>query len=95
MALDLATVKKIARLARIKIAPAEAEKLKDELNRTLAFAGEMDKADVTGVAPMTSVLPMRLRLREDKVTDGDKAEAVLANAPMRDEGFFLVPKVME
>ena len=95
MALDLAMVKKIARLARIKISPAQADVLLHELNGTLAFAEQMNSVDVSGVEPMTSVLPMVMRLRADKVTDGDKAGSVLANAPLTEDSFFLVPKVIE
>jgi aspartyl-tRNA(Asn)/glutamyl-tRNA(Gln) amidotransferase subunit C len=95
MSVDNATVRRIARLARIKVADDEIEHLKDELSAMLAFVEQLSEVDVTGVEPMTSVTPTTLRQRADAVTDGGIAEAVLRNAPARQGDFFMVPKVVE
>ena len=95
MAVDTATVKKIGRLARIRVNDDEVEKYQDELNAILGFVAQLDEVDVAGVEPMTSVTPMQLRRREDKVTDGGYAEQVVANAPLSEDNFFMVPKVIE
>jgi aspartyl-tRNA(Asn)/glutamyl-tRNA(Gln) amidotransferase subunit C len=95
MAVDEATVRRVAHLARIAVADGEVPHLKDELNAILAFVEELGAVDVAAVAPMTSVMPMRMTMREDIVTDGGDAEAVLANAPAREGDFFVVPKVIE
>ena len=95
MAIDQAQVKKIASLARIAISDAEAAALEPELNNILGWVEQLAEVDVTGVEPMTSVTPMRLKRRADVVTDGDIQAAVLKNAPDAREGFFAVPKVVE
>jgi aspartyl-tRNA(Asn)/glutamyl-tRNA(Gln) amidotransferase subunit C len=95
MSVDAATVRRIARLARIAVAEDEVEHLKGELNAMLAFVEQLQQVDVTGVEPMTSVTPMVMKKRHDVVNDGDNAEAVLSNAPMSEEHYFLVPKVIE
>ena len=95
MSVDNATVRRIARLARIKVADDEIEHLKDELSAMLAFVEQLSEVDVSGVEPMTSVTPTTLRQRADEVTDGGIAEAVLRNAPARQGDFFVVPKVVE
>ena len=95
MPVDLPTVKRIAMLARIALPEAEAEHLRGEINAILDFVAELDGVDVEGVEPMTSVIPMTLRMRPDRVTDGDLVDAVLANAPAREDGYFVVPKVIE
>ena len=95
MSVDAATVRRIARLARIAVAEDEVEHLKGELNAMLAFVEQLQKVDVTGVEPMTSVMPMTLPMRDDIVADGDIEPLVLANAPLTEYGFFLVPKVIE
>lgn len=95
MAVDLPTVRRIAALARIALPAEEAEHLRGELNAILAFVAELDGVDVEGVEPMTSVIPMRLRLRPDVVTDGEIAEQIVANAPSTEDHFFVVPKVIE
>lgn len=95
MSVDADTVKRIARLARIRIAPEEFDAYAGELNAILGFVEQLDEVDVTGVEPMTSVTPMALRLREDKVTDGGYAERIVANAPLSEDNFFMVPKVIE
>ena len=95
MSVDAATVRRIAHLARIAVAEDEVEHLKGELNAMLAFVEQLAEVDVEGVEPMTSVTPMAMKKRADVVTDGDIREDVLANAPATEDGFFLVPKVVE
>ena len=95
MSVDLAAVRRIARLARIAVSDAEAPHLQGEINAILAFVEALGAVDVEGVEPMTSVIPMKLPLRADVVTDGQIAEFVLANAPLVEDDFFLVPKVIE
>ncbi len=95
MSVDDATVRRIAHLARIKVADEEVAHLKGELNAILAWVEQLQAVDVTGVEPMTSVTPMQMKMREDKVTDGEIADQVTQNAPMSDDNFFLVPKVVE
>ena len=95
MSVDLATVKRVARLARIAVSEDEAERMVGELNGILGFVEQLGEVDVTGVEPMTSVTPMVMRKRTDDVTDGSKADDVVANAPATDRNFFLVPKVVE
>ena len=95
MSVDAATVKRIAHLARIKLAPGEAEPLVGELNGILTWIEQLREVDTAGIAPMTAVIPNVLRWRDDAVTDGGVADKVLANAPAREVGFFAVPKVIE
>ncbi|HLX97323.1 MAG TPA: Asp-tRNA(Asn)/Glu-tRNA(Gln) amidotransferase subunit GatC [Roseiarcus sp.] len=95
MSVDLNAVRRIAHLARIEVSEAETPHLQDEINAILKFVEALDTVDVEGVEPMTSVAPMRLPMREDIVTDGDIAQKVLANAPRTEDGFFVVPKVIE
>ena len=95
MSIDLQTVKKIASLSRISVTDAEAEAMVPELNNILGWVEQLGEVDVTGVEPMTAVIPNHLRLRDDVVTDGDVREKVLANAPAREGSFFGVPKVIE
>ncbi|MGH6912574.1 MAG: Asp-tRNA(Asn)/Glu-tRNA(Gln) amidotransferase subunit GatC [Geminicoccales bacterium] len=95
MSLDQATVARIARLARIEVQESELEPLARELSHILGWIEQLSEVDTQDVAPMTSVVAMRLALREDEVTDGAKAEAILANAPERQDGYFVVPKVVE
>jgi aspartyl-tRNA(Asn)/glutamyl-tRNA(Gln) amidotransferase subunit C len=95
MAVDAATVKKIGRLARVRIADDEVEKYQGELNVILGFVEQLNAVDVAGVEPMTSVTPMQLRRREDRVTDGGYADRIVANAPLSEDNFFMVPKVVE
>ena len=95
MSVDKDTVNKIARLARIAINDAEAEKMVGELNGILAWVEQLAEVDCTSVEPMTAVIPNKLRLRDDVVTDGDVRDKVLANAPAREGSFFGVPKVIE
>lgn len=95
MSVDTDTVRRIAKLARIRVPEEELEAYKGELNAILGFVEQLDEVDVTGVEPMTSVTPMKLRLREDKITDGSYAEKVVGNAPLSEDNFFMVPKVIE
>jgi aspartyl-tRNA(Asn)/glutamyl-tRNA(Gln) amidotransferase subunit C len=95
MSIDAATVKRIGRLARIRVEENEVEKYAGELNAILGFVEQLSEVDVTGVEPMTSVTPMQLRRREDKVTDGGYPERIVKNAPLTEDNFFMVPKVIE
>ncbi len=95
MSVDPATVKKIARLARIRVDDAELPALAAEVNGILHFVEQLQSVDVSGVEPMTSVVHVKLPRRADAVTDGGDPEVVLANAPGRLESFFTVPKVVE
>ena len=95
MSVDTATVRHIAKLARIAVSDAEVESLAPELSNILGWIEQLGEVDVAGVAPMTAVIPNRLRLREDEVTDGGIREDVLKNAPVAEHGFFAVPKVIE
>jgi len=95
MSVDAQTVKRIGRLARIRVEDSEVEKYRGEINAILGFVEQLDELDVTGVEPMTSVTPMTLRRREDVVTDGGYPEKVVANAPLSEDNFFMVPKVIE
>lgn len=95
MSVDIPTVKRVARLARIAVTDEDAERMTGELNAILGFVEQLNEVDVTGVEPMTSVIPMAMKKRQDVVTDGNKAADIVANAPETDENFFLVPKVVE
>ena len=95
MSVDLATVKRVARLARIAVSEDEANRMVGELNGILGFVEQLSEVDVTGIEPMTSVTPMAMKKRADEVTDGNKADDIVANAPVTDRNFFLVPKVVE
>ena len=95
MSVDKATVQKVASLARIAISEADAERLVPELNNILGWIEHLGEVDTSSVAPMTAVIPNTLRLREDVVTEGGQRDAILANAPQGEHGFFTVPKVVE
>lgn len=95
MSIDKNTMRKVAKLARIRTTDAEEEVLTQELNNILAMIAELDAVKTDGIEPMTSVIDMILPLREDKVTDGGIPEKILANAPETTAGFFVVPKVVE
>lgn len=95
MAVDAATVRRIAHLARIAVAEQEVEHLQGELNAILAFVEQLSEANVEGVEPMTSVTPMELKKRPDVVTDGGIPDDVVRNAPASEDHFFVVPKVVE
>jgi len=95
MSVDVATVKRVAHLARIRVSAAELDGLRSELNAILGFVEQLNEVDVEGVDPMTSVTPMQMRQRPDKVTDGNIAADIVANAPAAQEHYFVVPKVVE
>ena len=95
MSVDAATVRRIAHLARIAVAEDEVEHLRRELNAILAFVEQLSEVDVEGVEPMTSVIPMEMKKRPDEVTDGGIPDDILKNAPAAQDGFFVVPKVVE
>ena len=95
MSVNIATVKKIASLARIAITEEEAARIAPELDNIMGWIEQLGEVDVTGIEPMTAVIPNHLRLRDDVVTDGNVRDAVLANAPQAEHGFFAVPKVIE
>ena len=95
MQVDEATVRRIARLARIKITDAEAKGLEKELSGILDWVKQLDEVDTAKVEPMTRVVPIALKQRDDKVTDGEIAEAITRNAPLTEDQFFVVPKVVE
>lgn len=95
MSIDRETARKVAKLARIKVKEDALDSLADEFNAILGFVEQLNEVDVDGVEPMTSVTPMRLKRREDVITDGGQQEKVLSNAPDAREGFFAVPKVVE
>lgn len=95
MSIDASTIRRIAHLARIAVADEEVEHLRGELNAILAFVEQLAQVNVEGVEPMTSVTPMAMKKRQDVVDEGENAEAVLANAPVREGNYFAVPKVVE
>lgn len=95
MSVDAATVRRIAHLARIAVADNEIEHLRGEINNMLAFVEQLNEVNVDGVEPTASVEDMKLKMRDDVVSDGNYAKRVLANAPATDDGFFQVPKVVE
>jgi aspartyl-tRNA(Asn)/glutamyl-tRNA(Gln) amidotransferase subunit C len=95
MAVDETIVQRVAKLARIAVKDDEVAHLAGELSAILAFVEELSAVDVSDVEPMTSVLPMKMPMREDRVTAGGEPEKVLSNAPAREGNFFVVPKVVE
>ena len=95
MSVDKDTVRRIAKLARLALEEERVEPMMKELNQIFAWVEQLQEVDVAGVAPMTSVVEQRLKWREDKVTDGGDANAITANAPLSEDHFFVVPKVVE
>ncbi|MBW0156632.1 Asp-tRNA(Asn)/Glu-tRNA(Gln) amidotransferase subunit GatC [Sedimentimonas flavescens] len=95
MSIDIDTARKVAHLARIAVAEEDLPKLAGQLSGILTFMEQLNEVDVEGIEPMTSVTPMRLKRREDVVTDGGYQDKILKNAPDAREGFFAVPKVVE
>lgn len=93
--IDRNTVRKVARLARIRVSETEEETLAGELNKILAMVSQLSEVDTKGVEPLTSVVDMNLPQRPDEITDGNMAEKILSNAPESTAGFFVVPKVVE
>lgn len=95
MQVDEKTVRRIARLARIKISDEEAASLQGELTGILTWVEQLGEVDTADVEPMTRVVAQKLKQREDRVTDGEIADAIVKNAPIVDDHFFVVPKVVE
>ncbi|MBW6506199.1 MAG: Asp-tRNA(Asn)/Glu-tRNA(Gln) amidotransferase subunit GatC [Rhodobacteraceae bacterium] len=95
MSIDIDTARKVAHLARIRVPEDKLPGLAEQLSGILSFMEQLNEVDVTGVEPMTSVTPMRLKRRTDVVTDGNIQASILKNAPDAREGFFAVPKVVE
>jgi aspartyl-tRNA(Asn)/glutamyl-tRNA(Gln) amidotransferase subunit C len=95
MSIDIDTARRVAHLARIAVKEADLPALAGELSGIVSFMEQLNEVDVEGVEPMTSVTPMRLKRREDVVTDGNIQKQILSNAPDAREGFFAVPKVVE
>lgn len=95
MSVDAATIRRIARLSRIALPEADVPVMQGEINAILGFVEQLAEVDVEGVAPMTSVTPMALKMREDVVTAGGEAAAITRNAPQSEDHYFLVPKVVE
>ena len=95
MSVDQATVRRIAHLARIAVTDEQVPHLQGEINAILSFVEALGAVDVEGVEPMTSVIPMKLPMRADVVTDGEIGRLILANAPLAEDDFFLVPKIIE
>ncbi|GHE58742.1 aspartyl/glutamyl-tRNA(Asn/Gln) amidotransferase subunit C [Camelimonas fluminis] len=95
MSVDATTVRRIAHLSRIAVSDGDVPHLEGEMNSILSFVEQLGQVDVSGVAPLTSAMAMTMRLRADEVTDGGDAAKVVANAPLTEDNFFLVPKVVE
>jgi aspartyl-tRNA(Asn)/glutamyl-tRNA(Gln) amidotransferase subunit C len=95
MSVDAATVRRIAHLARVAVAEDEVTHLQGEINAILAFVEQLSEVNVDGVEAMTSVTPMAMKKREDVVTDGERAAEIVQNAPVTEDNYFLVPKVIE
>ncbi|MEN3791307.1 Asp-tRNA(Asn)/Glu-tRNA(Gln) amidotransferase subunit GatC [Fulvimarina sp. MAC3] len=95
MSVDADTVRRVAKLSRIALSDDEVPAMQEELNAILGFVEQLSEVDVSGVEPMTSVTPMEMKKRKDGVTDGDKAADIVANAPVSEDNFFMVPKVVE
>jgi aspartyl-tRNA(Asn)/glutamyl-tRNA(Gln) amidotransferase subunit C len=88
-------VRHIANLAQIAMSEEEIERLVPELNNILGWVEQLGEVDTEGVEPLATVIEQKLRLRDDDVTDGDRRDEILANAPNAEHGFFAVPKVIE
>jgi aspartyl-tRNA(Asn)/glutamyl-tRNA(Gln) amidotransferase subunit C len=95
MSVDKDTVRRIAKLARLALEEERVEPMMNELNQIFAWVEQLGEVNVDGVPPMTSVVEQRLKMREDKVTAGGDADAIMANAPLTEDHFFVVPKVVE
>ncbi len=95
MSVDQATVRRVAKLARIKVKEENVERLAGELNSILHWIEQLNEVDVAGVEPMTSVVSVQMKKRRDIVTEGNDPRSATANAPATEDNFFLVPKVIE
>ena len=95
MSVDRATVRRIARLARLAITDEEEARLEQELSGILDWVAQLDEIDTSAVEPMTRVAAMKIKMRKDEITDGYCAADILKNAPQADDGYFVVPKIVE
>jgi aspartyl-tRNA(Asn)/glutamyl-tRNA(Gln) amidotransferase subunit C len=95
MSVDQATVKRVARLARLKMKDEDVPRLAGELNAILGWIEQLNEVDVSAVEPLTSVVDMKMKMRKDEVTDGHYPAKIVANAPAQEDAFFMVPKVVE
>jgi aspartyl-tRNA(Asn)/glutamyl-tRNA(Gln) amidotransferase subunit C len=95
MSVDKDTVRRIAKLARLALDEGRVEPMARELNGIVAWMEQLNEVDVAGVAPMTSVVEQALKMRDDVVTEGGNADALMTNAPGGEDHFFVVPKVLE
>ena len=95
MSVDQGTVRRVARLARLKVQEEDVPRLAGELNAILGFIEQLNEVDVAAVEPLTSVVTMKMKMRADDVTDGHRAGQIVANAPAQEDSFFMVPKVVE
>jgi len=95
MSVDKDTVRRIAKLARLALDEGRVEPMAQELNGIMNWAEQLNEVDVSGVAPMTSVVAQHLKMRDDVVTEGGNADALMTNAPGGEDHFFVVPKVVE
>jgi aspartyl-tRNA(Asn)/glutamyl-tRNA(Gln) amidotransferase subunit C len=95
MSVDQNTVKRVARLARLKVNDEDVPRLAGELNAILGFIEQLNEVDVSGVEPLTSVVTVKMKMRDDQVTDGHYPQKIVANAPAQEDAFFMVPKVVE
>ena len=95
MAIDTQTVRRVAFLSRLKIEDDKIAATEDEFNKILGWVDQLAEVDTENVAPLVSVNENHLQMRQDEVTDGNIAEQILANAPMKEYGYFAVPKVVE
>lgn len=95
MSVDKDTVRRIAKLARLALEEERVAPMMNELNQIFAWVQQLEEVDVAGIAPMTSVVEQRLKMRKDEVTEGGDADAITANAPLTEDHFFVVPKVVE
>lgn len=95
MSVDHATVRRVARLARLKIRDGDVPQLAGELNAILGFIEQLNEVDVSNVDPLTSVVSTKMKMRRDEVTDGHYPQKIVANAPAQEDQFFMVPKVVE
>jgi aspartyl-tRNA(Asn)/glutamyl-tRNA(Gln) amidotransferase subunit C len=95
MPVDEDTVRRVARLARIAVGDGEVSELQAQLNGILGLVEQLAEVDVAGVEPMTTVVAAKMKMRDDVVTDGGAADAIVRNAPVAADHFFEVPKVVE
>ncbi|MBA5724353.1 Asp-tRNA(Asn)/Glu-tRNA(Gln) amidotransferase subunit GatC [Candidatus Liberibacter sp.] len=95
MSIDVSTIRRIARLSRIALDDEDVQQMLSRINSTLTFLEKISEVNIEGIEPMISVVPVQMKKRVDKVSDGGKVEAILSNAPQIQDNFFLVPKIVE